>query len=143
MAPRKKPLPLHADTSPKPKTRKPRAKKEAAPPVDPHAPTPALALTEMERLHLRTYLAEHRRYNAEATLRLLEKQSLLRQLDPDNKLALVDQAIRGATEMAARAQAQHNSTLADVEKRLGISNKDFSFDEDTGQIWPHNAGPKE
>lgn len=138
MAPRKKSLPLSENTNPKPKS--PRGKKAAQP--DTGGSPATLALSETERLKIRTYLAEYRRYNAEATLRLMEKQALLRQLDPDNKLGLLDQAIRGASESAAKAQAQHNETLADVEKRLGINIKDFSFDEETGRLWPHNAAPK-
>lgn len=122
--------------------RKPRSAKPQSAPVDPNIPI-TMALSESERLRLRTYIAEYRRHNAEASLRLMEKQALLRQLDPDNKLALLDQAIRGASEAAGRAQQEHNETLASVEKRLGISIKDFSFDENTGQLWPHNAGPKE
>lgn len=138
MAARKKAaLPVHADTNPKPRIR--RARKAAQPDAG-NAPA-TLALSESERLKVRTYLAEYRRYNAEATLRLMEKHALLRQLDPDNKLGLLDQAIRGASESAAKAQAQHNETLAEVEKRLGISIKDFSFDEETGRLWPHNAAP--
>lgn len=100
-----------------------------------------MALNEPERLRLRAYMAEFRRYNAEASLRLLEKQAYLRQLDPDNKLAVLDQAIRGVSESAAKAQQQYNETLAGVEKRLGISIKDFSFDDETGLLWPHNAAP--
>lgn len=118
------------------KSRKKPAKK--APTYQPEA---ALALNETERLRLRTYLAEHRRYNAEATMRLLEKQALIRQLDPDNKLGLLDQAIRSASESAAKAQAQHNETLKEIEDRLKISIKDFSFDDETGRLWPHNAAP--
>lgn len=122
--------------------RKPRSSKPQRGPSEPEAAS-TMALTETERLRLRTYIAEYRRHNAEASLRLMEKQALLRQLDPDSKLALLDQAIRGASEAAGRAQQEHNQTLASVEKRLGISIKDFSFDENTGQLWPHNAGPKE
>lgn len=118
------------------KPRKTRAKK--APANDVPA---SLSLNESERLRLRTYLAEHRRFNVEASMRLLEKQALLRQLDPDSKLALLDQAIRGASESAAKAQQQHNETLAEIEKRLGISIKDFSFNDETGLLWPHNAAP--
>lgn len=133
MAPRKKPLPLSENTNPKP--RKPRAAKKGVSVAE----APTMSLTDSERLRLRTYIAENRRFNAEASMRLLEKHALVRQLDPDNKLGLLDQSIRNASEAAARAQQQHNEVLAEVEKRLGISVQNFSFDDETGRIWPHNA----
>jgi hypothetical protein len=143
MAPRKKPAAAVDElASPPPKLRKPRRKAKAEPVIESATPI-AMALTETECLKIRTFLAEFRRYNAEATLRVMEKQNLQRQLDPDNRLGLLDQAVRAASENAAHAQAQHNQMLKQVEERLGISIKDFSFDENTGQLWPHNAEPKE
>jgi len=126
MAPKKKP---HA------------AKKNDRAAADEAANT--LSLTEIERLHLRTYMAEYRLHNTEATLRVLEKQELQRKLDPDNKLGLLDQAIRAASEGAARAQGQHNETLLGVEKRLNIEIKNFSFDAETGRLFPHQADTTE
>lgn len=150
-APKKARLPLSPDTNPR--ARKPSAPRTKKAPAQPapavEAPKPeavpavTMALTEGERLNIRMHLAEYRRFNAEASMRVMEKQALLRQLDPDNKLAVLDQGIRGASESATRAQQQYNGILAAVEKRLGVSIKDFSFDENTGQLWPHNAGPKE
>lgn len=102
-----------------------------------------MALTELELLRLRLFAAEHRRFNAEASMRVLEKQALVRQLDPDNKLGLLDQAIRAASEGAARAQGQHNETLLGIEKRLNIEIKNFSFDAETGRLFPHQADTTE
>jgi hypothetical protein len=98
-----------------------------------------MALTESERLRLRLFAAEHHRFNTEASMRVMEKQALVRQLDPDNKLGLLDQAIRAASEGAARAQGQHNETLQGIEKRLNIEIKNFSFDAETGRLFPHQA----
>jgi hypothetical protein len=136
MAPKKAKLPVSKPVTPKP--RNARAKKA----VDSGANPQTLSLSENERLQVRAYLAEYKRHNAEATLKLIEKQALQRQLDPDNKLGVLDQAIRAASQEAARAQEQHNEVLASIEKRLNISIKDFSFDPDTGRLMPH-AAPKE
>jgi hypothetical protein len=135
MAPRKKSSPS-PDNVKAGKSRATLKKKKAA--VGEEAAV-TLSLTEMERLHLRTYMAEYRHHNTEATLRLVEKQDLQRKLDPDNKLGLLDQAIRAASEGAARAQGQHNETLQGIEKRLNIEIKNFSFDAETGRLFPHQA----
>lgn len=139
MPSKKAPLPLSSNTNPK--ARKPKAKAKAKAPAPAPAEGSGLSLTESERLRLRTYFAEHKRHSAEATLRVLEKQALVRQLDPDNKLGLLDQAIRAASQEAARAQEQHTATMKEIEKRLGINIQEFSFDSDTGRLWPHPAAP--
>ena len=139
MAPRKKPRPFAA---PKPQHQKPHAAKKGGQAAAGEVAA-TLSLTEIERLHLRTYMAEYRHHNTEATLRVLEKQELQRKLDPDNKLGLLDQAIRAASEGAARAQGQHNETLLGIEKRLNIEIKNFSFDAETGRLFPHQADTTE
>ena len=114
-------------------------KPKAQPPVlaEVAVEPPPLALTEKELFRIRAYEAEYRRHNAEATVRAYEKQSLLRQLDPDNRLGLLDNAIRASSEQAALAQAQHRQALEDVQQRLGIKIEDYSYDSDTGKLSLH------
>lgn len=131
-------------TTPAPKrTRKPRKNASASADRVTQVEGAGMALTELELLRLRLFAAEHRRFNAEASMRVLEKQALIRQLDPDNKLGLLDQAIRAASEGAAQAQGQHNEILQSIEKRLNIEIKNFSFDAETGRLFPHQADTTE
>lgn len=113
--------------------RKPR--KPKAPPAPPTPPPEDLTLEEREVLRLRLHDAEFRQHSAEATARYLEKQALLRQLDPDNKLGVLDQAISRSGEAAAKAKAAHAAVVQDIEARLGITLTDYSYDADTGRLW--------
>lgn len=132
----KRKRPLSADTNPKPRNTRTKKPTEIGP--EDVAP-PTMDLSESERLRIRTYMAEHRRFSLEATMRVLEKQALQRQLDPDNKLGLLDQAIQAASQAAAQAQEQHNEVLRSIEKRLNIEIKHFSFDAETGRLFRHQA----
>ena len=119
------------------KPRVPKSKKPAAP-VE---PPDDLALTERELLTLRIHDAEFRQHSAEAKSRYLEKQALLRQLDPDNRLGLLDQAIGRSGEAAAKAKAAHAEVVKHIETRLGITLTDYSYDADTGRLWRQPTAP--
>jgi hypothetical protein len=118
-----------SDSAPKRRSR--RTKKAI-----PATPGPAeIALAERELLRLRAFDAEYRRHAAEAAAKHLEKQALIRQLDPDNRLGLMDLAIQRSGEAAAKAKQQHEAVVKEVETRLGITLTDYSYDADTGRLW--------
>jgi hypothetical protein len=120
--------------------KRPRKPKAAASP-EATLPPDDLTLSEKEVLKMRLHDAEFRQHSAEATARYLEKQALLRQLDPDNRLGLLDQAIGRSGEAAAKAKAAHAEVVKHIETRLGITLTDYSYDADTGRLWRQATAP--
>jgi hypothetical protein len=107
------------------------------PASSPATPAPAdeIALLERELLRLRLFDAEFRRHAAEATAKHLEKVALVRQLDPDNRLGLLDLSIQRSGEAASKAKQEHETVVREIEARLGITLTDYSYDSDTGKLW--------
>ena len=115
-----------------PKTRKPRAKKAAAPAPEPQHATDALYLTQTEVLRLRLFHSEQERFSRQHTLAAIQKASYIKQLDPEGRLAKMDSELQHAASAHQAAQKQYQETLQAAESRLGIKLNDYTFDTDTG-----------
>lgn len=131
------PKPTKTDEVVTPKTRKPRAKKVAAPPAEtPAAPVqPADGeryLTPTEVLSLRLFHSEQERFSRQHTLVSIQRGSYLKQIDPEGRLAKMDAELQQAAGAHQAAQKQYQETVEAAETRLGIKLNEYTFDTDTG-----------
>ena len=121
-----------------PKTRKPRAKKVAAPPPAESAAAPAqpadgeMYLTHTEVLSLRLFHSEQERFSRQHTLVSIQRASYLKQVDPEGRLAKMEAELQQAAGAHQAAQKQYQEVVESAEKRLGIKLNEYTFDTDTG-----------
>lgn len=110
--------------------------------VTPAAPTDPVefippSLKEAERLTLKLAESEAQRYSIEANFRLLQRENLLRKLDPDNQLGKLETEARSAVDRAQQAKRRYAQTVQNIEERLNLKMSDYSFDDETGTLIPH------
>ena len=131
------------------KTKKPAAPKKTAKKVAPveaaksaaeapvttdAAPMEFLSLTEAETLKLRLFQSEQERYGRQYTLATIHRMSYLKQIDPEGRLAKMEQEMGLASGAAEAARKQYQEVIEAVEARLNIKLTDFSFDANTGVL---------
>lgn len=133
---------------------RPTKKKEVAPVADEPAPVllradepePVLAdggpvdrlrLTREEILNLKLAEAEGRAATFQLNLRQLQRDHYLAQIDPKGLLKKVGDEIVNANKSITEHRTVYLQTMQAIEKRLGISMKDYSFDETTGVLAKH------
>jgi hypothetical protein len=128
-----KPAPKAVKAVPVPKKNKPEPKPAPAS----EAPT-LLALNNEERLTLRLHESEAVRWAAEAHLRHGKKQAFLQKVDPQGLLGKMDDEIRAASLKAQQSKQQYEAVTRKIEERLKVKLADYSFDDETGTLVPHN-----
>lgn len=124
------------------KTRKPAAPKKTAkkvatpeqPVTNAAEPMEFLSLTETETLKLRLFQSEQERYGRQYTLATIQRMSYLKQIDPEGRLAKIEQDMGLASGAAEAARKQYQEVIEAIESRLSIKLTDFSFDTDTGVL---------
>lgn len=95
-----------------------------------------LKLTENEVLRLDKFHALVRAANAELLTMLGERKAYLQKVDPGGILENMARRIQALREEKAASEAGYKESLASAEKRLGISLKDYAYDEVTGILRP-------
>lgn len=95
-----------------------------------------LALEENELLKVKLALAEAELASTKATLLMLQKQMLIRVLDPENKLGAIDQEVRLQTTKSAEHRQDYNKLFEAVEARFGIKMSEYCWDDTTGVLTP-------
>jgi len=93
-----------------------------------------LTLTNVERLSLRLFLSDMDRFSKAHNLAFVQRMGFIKQIDPDGTIARFDKELSVASQGVEEAGKQYQEVVSAVEKRLGISLKDFSFDADTGVL---------
>lgn len=76
---------------------------------------PPKVLTETEQLKLRLYLAEGRAAAAEARVKIMEKDQLLKRIDPKGLLAALDLEIKTLLEAQMQAMAEYMAITEDYK----------------------------
>ena len=132
----------------KPAPKKPAAKSApAAKPQPPPLPKKGakkveepkmLALSQEERLLLRLHESETVRWASEAHLRQGKKLSFLKQVDPQGLLGKMDEEIRAVAAKSQASKKQYEDVVKRIEERLKVKLADYSFDDETGALLPHN-----
>lgn len=121
----------------------PKKAKGAAPAPAP-APAPVadvpklLALSNEERLMLRLHESEAVRWASEAHLRQAKRAAFLAKVDPERLLAKMEEEIRAVAGKSQQARRQYEAVTKKIEERLKIKLADYSFDDETGALVPHN-----
>jgi len=100
-----------------------------------------LSLDPNTVLRLRMYEAETRAATSEGRLRISQMQSLLQQIDPEGKVLALQQQIDDFLRKKAAAEKNYLATILGIESKLGIKMKDYSYDDETGRLYPHNQYP--
>jgi hypothetical protein len=95
-----------------------------------------LSLKETEVLSLKLYEAETRAATYAATIRQMEREAYLRKIDPENKLGKLEEEFRGYAKKANDYRNLYQRTITNIETRVGISMKDYTYDDDTGMLHP-------
>ncbi|NDD55042.1 hypothetical protein EBZ39_14465 [bacterium] len=119
--------------------RKKKQVEEVAPELEMKQPSPAEehippTLTQEELFKLRAFESESRVAGLEAAMLTIERDGFLRKYDPEGKLARWAESIHARNEMAKQKKLAYIDAISKIEKRLGISMKDYSFDDETGTL---------
>lgn len=93
-----------------------------------------LQLTREEILGLKLAEAEGRAATFQLALRQLQRENYLAQIDPKGLLKKVGEEIANANKAVVEHKTAYLQAMQAVEKRLGISMKEYSFDETTGVL---------
>ena len=96
-----------------------------------------LGLTQLELYKIRAHEAEARASLAEAQLLLLRKELYLEKIDPEGQYAAFERDIKNMATAHNLSQQKYMEAKDQVEKRLQIQMKDFSYDDETGVLMPH------
>ena len=97
-------------------------------------------LTQEELFRLRAFESESRVAGLEAAMLTIERDAFLRKHDPEGRLARWAESIHVRNEMAKQKKLAYIDAISKIEKRLGISMKDYSFDDETGALtWVNNG----
>jgi hypothetical protein len=96
-----------------------------------------LSLSELELFKLRAFEAEKRAAATEAKLLSLQKENFIKLIDPEGRLAAFDRKIKETVVLHNTATIRYRTIIEETEKRLNISMKDFSFDDETGVLLPN------
>lgn len=99
-------------------------------------PMKLLSLKETEILSLKLYEAETRAATYAATIRQMEREAYLRKIDPENKLGKLEEEFRGYAKKANDYRGAYQRTITNIEARVGISMKDYTYDDETGVLHP-------
>lgn len=92
------------------------------------------SLKQEELLLLRALEAETKAMSLEARIIAIEKAALLRKIDPENKIEQMNQGIDTRKEAVRRKKLLYVAAISKIEKRLGISMSEYSFDDETGTL---------
>lgn len=92
------------------------------------------SLKQEELLLLRALEAETKAMSLEARIIAIEKAALLRKIDPENKIEQMNQGIDARKEIARKKKLLYVAAISKIEKRLGISMSEYSFDDETGTL---------
>jgi hypothetical protein len=135
------PAPVEAPKAPKaakaPKAPKPPKDAPSRPEKRDEAPT-LLSLTNEERLLLRLHESEAVRWASETHLRQAKRAGYLAKIDPERLLAKMDEEIRAVASKSHQARQQYEAVTKKVEERLKVKLANYSFDDETGALVPHN-----
>jgi hypothetical protein len=94
-----------------------------------------LKLTREEVLELAFLEQQYRHGTVLSELESMKRDALLLQIDPQNKIKLLDTKIRAATIMHTNAKAQWLEVRAAISKRLGgIDLDQYAYDDKTGTL---------
>lgn len=127
----KKPAAAKKPTHPK-KAQVPQV--EASKAAAQQSPAKDLVLTEPETLKLRLFQSEQERYGRQYTLATIQRVSYLKQIDPEGRLAKIEQDMGLASGAAEAARKQYQEVIEAVEARLSVKLHDYSFDMNTGVL---------
>lgn len=106
-----------------------------APAQDPEQPR-LLSLKETEVLSIKLFEAETRAATYAATIRQMEREAYLRKIDPENKLGKLEEEFRNFAKKANDYRGAYQRTITNIETRVGISMKDYTYDDETGVLHP-------
>lgn len=126
-----------AKPAPKPAAKPVKVASQPAPAPDAEVPK-LLALSNEERLMLRLHESEAVRWASEAHLRQAKRAALLAKIDPQNLLGKMEEEIRAVAGKSQQARRQYEAVTKKIEERLKIKLADYSFDDETGALVPHN-----
>lgn len=115
----------------------PELEMKQAQPAEEHIPP---TLTQEELFKLRAFESESRVAGLEAAMLTVERDVFLRKHDPEGRLARWAESIYARNEMAKQKKLAYIDAISKIEKRLGISMKDYSFDDETGALTWVNKG---
>lgn len=93
-----------------------------------------LYLTKDELNALQLFQFQARAFEAEMQLEVLKKDAYLAKIDPESRLAKMMALIRGRSNEAAIAKQAYTKTIADIEARLSISLKEWSYNDENGLL---------
>lgn len=110
---------------------------EAEPMLGDGGPVGRLQLTREEILTLKLAEAEGRAATFQLAYRQLQRENYIAQIDPKGLLKKTAEEIGTINDSVQQHKASYTQALQAVEKRLGVSMKDCSFDEATGIVTPH------
>jgi hypothetical protein len=95
-------------------------------------PVDRLKLTREEILQLKLAEAEGRAATYQLALRQIQRDNYIAQIDPKGLLKKVAEEIGAISKTVSDHRVAYTQAIQAIEKRLGISMKDYSFDDTTG-----------
>lgn len=111
---------------------------QAEPVLEDGGPADRLKLTREEILSLKLAEAEGRASTFQLSLRQLQRDNYLARIDPKGILAKVGEEIADVSKAVQEHKTSYLTTMEAIEKRLGVSMKEYSFDEITGILVKHS-----
>lgn len=133
---RKKKKDLEVVPEPVTEVEAPPAVAEEEPVLGDGGPAGRLQLTREEILTLKLAEAEGRAATYQLAYRQLQRENYIAQIDPKGLLKKTAEEISGINNSVQQHKSSYMQALEAVEKRLGISMRDCSFDETTGIVTP-------
>jgi hypothetical protein len=86
-------------------------------------------LANLERLH-----AQMRAAQSELILQQMARRSYIEKIDPTGGLNQIDSSIRKLSSERAESEKEYKDLTAAIESKLGISLKEYAYDDKTGAL---------